>query len=155
MNQFPPLRAAAPKGAKPATAKAVKVGSEQWRQPERGNPVQVDPLLWQGIQVWGLRIFSKRDPVLALERLLGLRCPRGKRAKNAERNLQIAVAVREKMNAGMRFEEAAADVAENCKFGIGFESIATIYKRYHRQAKSHMLEEKAESAMSALEKGMA
>jgi hypothetical protein len=41
-----------------------------------------DPLLWQGIKDWGLRIFAKRDPVLALERLLGLRHARGKRAKN-------------------------------------------------------------------------
>ena len=144
MNEFPPLRAATPKGAKPATAKAVKVGSEQRRQPERRKPAQVDPFLMQGIKDWGLRIFAKRDPVLALERLLGLRRPRGKRAKNTERDLQIAVAVLTKMKLGMSLDDAAAYVAENCRFGLGVESIAKIYNRTHRKAKSYILEEKAE-----------
>jgi hypothetical protein len=56
VNEFPLLRSATPKGAKPATAKAVKV--EQRRQPEHRKPVQIDLLLLQGIKDWGLRIFA-------------------------------------------------------------------------------------------------
>ena len=95
---------------------------------------RIDPLLLQGIKDWGLRIFAKRDPVLALGRLLGLRRPRGKRAKNTERDLQIAVAVLTKMKLGMSLEDAAAYVAENCRFGLGVESIAKIYNRNPSQS---------------------
>jgi hypothetical protein len=143
MNEFPPLRAATPKGAKPATAKAVKVGSEQRRQPERGKPVQVDPFLMQGIKDWGLRIFAKRDPVLALESLLGLRHPRGKRAKNTERDFQIAVEVletRKRMSLEEKkrvsLERAAEAVAQ--KYELECEYVLKLYKQNRLPARAEI-----------------
>jgi hypothetical protein len=143
MNEFPPLRAATPKGAKPATAKAVKVGSEQRRQPERGKPVQVDPFLMQCIKDWGLRIFAKRDPVLALESLLGLRHPRGKRAKNTERDFQIAVEVletRKRMSLEEKkrvsLERAAEAVAQ--KYELECEYVLKLYKQNRLPARAEI-----------------
>ena len=143
MNEFPPLRAATPKGAKPATAKAVKVGSEQRRQPERGKPVQVDPFLMQGIKDWGLRIFAERDPVLAVERLLGLRPPRGKRAKNTERDFQIAVEVleaRKRMSLEEKkrvsLERAAEAVAQ--KYELECEYVLKLYKQNRLPARAEI-----------------
>jgi hypothetical protein len=145
MNEFPPLLAATPKGAKPASAKAVKVGSQQPRWPKRGKPVQVDPLLRQGIQDWGLRVFSKPNPVSALEKFLGVRRPPGKRAKNADRDLQIAVDVvkemREKTSKNrwrkrMSVEKAAEMVAP--KYGLEAERIQKIYKRHRVAAQAEV-----------------
>jgi hypothetical protein len=143
MNETPPPRAATPKGAKPATAKAVKVGSEQRQQPERGKPVQVDPFLMQVIKHWGLRIFAKRDPVLAVERLLGLRHPRGKRAKNTERDFQIAVEVleaRKRMSLEEKkrvsLERAAEAVAQ--KYELECEYVLKLYKQNRLPARAQI-----------------
>jgi hypothetical protein len=136
--------AATPEGAKPDTAKAVIISSEQPRRPERGKPVQVDPLLLQGIKDWGYRIFSKPDPVLAVEQLLGARARRGKRPKNGARDFRIAVAVVEEMRSGKTLETAAVAVAPI--FHLEPERIQKIYKQ-------HRLAARAEVALRALDKG--
>jgi hypothetical protein len=89
--------------------------------------------------------------VLALKSLLGLRQPRGKRGKNAERDFQIAVAVletRERMsleeNKRVSLERAAEAVAD--EYGFECMYVLKLYKR-------NRLDAKAEIALRALERG--
>jgi hypothetical protein len=96
----------------------------------------IDPLLVQGVKAWAFRIFLEPDPILVLERFLGTRRPRGKRAKNTERDVSIAVTVVEKMKSGMTLEDASYAVAESC--GLEGESVKKIYRRNHREAKAHV-----------------
>lgn len=116
----------------------------QWGQLGQGEIARIDPLLVQGIKDWGYRIFSKPNPILALEKFLGTRQRRGKRAKNTDRNFQIAVAVAQKMKSGMSFEDAADAVASDYK-PLEADSIRKIYTRNAIEAKAHV-------AMCALER---
>jgi hypothetical protein len=97
----------------------------------------------QGIKDWGLRIFAKRDPVLALESLLGLRHPRGKRAKNTERDFQIAVEVletRKRMSLEEKkrvsLERAAEAVAQ--KYELECEYVLKLYKQNRLPARAEI-----------------
>ena len=115
----------------------------QWEQYGREEIAQIDPLLVQGIKLWGCQIFAKINPVLALEKLLGARQKRGKRAKNTDRDFQIAVAVLDKMKSKLSLEEASEAVASD--YNLDGDSIRKIYNRNHREAKAHV-------QMCALEK---
>jgi hypothetical protein len=106
----------------------------------------IDPLLVQGVKAWAFRIFLQPNPISALERFLGIRRPRGKRAKNTERDFWIAVAVVDKMKSGMTLEDASYAVAESC--GLEGDSVKKIYNRNHREAKAHV-------AMVAMDKSSA
>jgi hypothetical protein len=101
----------------------------------------IDPLLMQGIEEWGRRIFAAPDPVRALKILLGLQRPRGKRAKNAERDVERAIAVletRERMsveeNKRVSLERAAEEVAET--WGLEHDYVLKLYKRHRLAAKA-------------------
>jgi hypothetical protein len=121
---------------------------------ERGDPSQgqidskeisriLSPLLVRGIKSWGLRIFAEPHPIRALEILLGVRERRGKRAKNADRDFQIAVDVVEEMTEKtsektwrkrMGLEKAAEAVA--LKYELEPERIQKIYKRHRVAARA-------------------
>jgi hypothetical protein len=103
----------------------------------RGEITHIDLLLVQGIKDWGFRIFSKENPILALEKFLGTRQRRGKRAKNTDRNFRIAVAVVERMQSGMSLEDAAEAVAYDYKPLVG-DSIKKIYTRNATEAKAYV-----------------
>ena len=113
----------------------------------RNEITHIDRLLEQGIKDWGLRIFAAKNPVLALEKLLGTRQKRGKRAsaKIADRDFQIAVDVvkemREKTSEKtwrkrMGLEKAAEAVAQ--KYRLGAERIQKIYKRHRVAARAEV-----------------
>jgi hypothetical protein len=106
----------------------------------------IDPLLMQGVKAWAFRIFLQPTPISALERFLGIRRPRGKRAKNTERDFWVAVTVFDKMKSGMTLEDASYAVAESC--GLEGDNVKKIYSRNHREAKAHV-------AMVALDKSSA
>ena len=97
----------------------------------------------QGVKAWAFRIFLQPTPISALERFLGIRRPRGKRAKNTERDFWVAVTVFDKMKSGMTLEDASYAVAESC--GLEGDNVKKIYSRNHREAKAHV-------AMVALDK---
>ena len=90
-----------------------------------GRPI--DPLLVQGVKAWAFQIFRRPDPIAALEKLLGIRRRRGKRAKNTERDFSIAVAVAEKMKSGMTLEGASCEIAK--AYGLKDENVRQIYTR--------------------------
>jgi hypothetical protein len=80
----------------------------EYQKHERGA---VHPLLMQGIEDWGRRIFADANPTLALERFLGERTKPGKRAKNRDRDLSIALAVVIRETRGTKVREAIEAVA--------------------------------------------
>jgi hypothetical protein len=104
----------------------------------RNEITRIDPLLVQGIEDWGLRIFAAKKPVLALETLLGTRRKRGKRAsaKIADRDFEIALEMVNLKGSGMSLEKAAEVLAS--KYAIEPESIAKIYNREHKVVKAHI-----------------
>ena len=87
----------------------------------------IDPLLVQGVKAWAFQIFRQPNPIAALEKLLGIRRRRGKRAKNTERDFWIAVAVAEKMKSDMTLEKASYEIAE--AWGLKDENVRKIYTR--------------------------
>jgi hypothetical protein len=130
-----------------ACKKVLREFRFQWQRLGRGEITRIDPLLAQYINNWGYRIFSNPKPISALEQFLGAREKRGKRAKNVERDFQIAVAVVEKRKSGMTLEGASEAVASEFaakNIALEVESITKIYKRNHIEAKAHI-------AMCALE----
>jgi hypothetical protein len=108
-----------------------------------GQGPLIDRLLVQGIKNWGFRILSQPDPIAALEKLLGTRRRRGKRAKNTERDFWIAVAVAEKMNSGTTLEKASFEVAETS--GLEAGNVNKIYTR-------NLVEAKAQVALMEIDK---
>jgi hypothetical protein len=108
----------------------------------RGEITRVDPLLLQCIENWGYGIFSEPKSISALEQLLGAREKRGKRAKNLERDFQIAVAVAEKMmisgTTQANATEAVALEFAAKNITLETESIEKIYKRNRIAARAHV-----------------
>jgi hypothetical protein len=79
--------------------------------------------------------------VLALKTFLGLRQPRGKRVKNAERDVEIAVAVLEtkdrmslERKKRVSLDRVAEEVAETC--GLERDYVLKLYKRHRLAAKA-------------------
>jgi hypothetical protein len=114
----------------------------QWQRLGKGEIARIDPLLAQCMTGWGYRIFSEPKPILALERLLGMRKKRGKRAKNVERNFEISVAVAEKMMIlGLTLDKASEEVASEFAakhIALETESIAKIYKHNYKAARAYV-----------------
>jgi hypothetical protein len=108
----------------------------------KGEISRIDPLLVQCMTGWGYRIFSELKPISALERLLGTREKRGKRAKNVERNFEISVAVAEKMMIlGLTQDKASEEVALEFaakNIALEAESIAKIYKHNRIAARAYV-----------------
>jgi hypothetical protein len=103
---------------------------------KRGERDALDPLLREGIEDWGRRIFAQEDPVTALARFLGKRQRPGKRAKHTARDFNIAVAVVIKMKDGMPLEEAASVIAAEHP-SLKEETIRKIYVQNQKAAKAH------------------
>jgi hypothetical protein len=103
----------------------------------------IDPLLVQGVKAWAFQIFRQPNPIAALEKLLGIRRRRGKRAKNTERDFWIAVAVAEKMKSDMTLEKASYEIAE--AWGLKDENVRKIYTR-------NLVEAKAQAELMAIDK---
>jgi hypothetical protein len=115
--------------------------AEEWRQGKRDT---VSPLLRQQLAIWALRIFADPDPLAAMTRFLGLKGRRGKRAVNADRDHDIAVAVAEKMSDGMSYDKAIAAVAN--ELNLSAERIETIYKDNRLAAKAQLAMRKIEAS---------
>ena len=95
-------------------------------KPGRGERDALDPMLLQWAGDVGRHILAQDDPVTALERMLGEKHKRGKRAKNKERDVSIAAAVASKMN-NLTLEEAAVEVAR--EYRMGSDAVSKIYTR--------------------------
>jgi hypothetical protein len=107
---------------------------------------EVDRLLSQSIENWALQIFAQPDPVAALAVFLGRKRQRGKRAKNIDRDFEIAVEVAKMMFDGETLDNASAAVAERLierGIKISAERVENIYK-------ANRVEAKADEAMRRL-----
>jgi hypothetical protein len=108
----------------------------QCKRVGRKDLASVHPLVWQTVNDWGLRFSREPNPGQAWETFLGIRQRRGKRAKNAERDLQIAVAVARKLGASdpkrrlMKLEEACRAVKSEGKPMPALRTIENIYRRH-------------------------
>jgi hypothetical protein len=110
-----------------------------------GQRKLINPVLTQQIGVWGLQIFAAADPLEAMARFLGRKQPRGKRAKNTDRDLQIAVEVaRKNMLEHMPLTKAIVAVGKSRHRSP--ERIDRIYKVHRKAARAEValsLERKA------------
>lgn len=119
-----------------ARQRLLAVYRQQVNEFRQGKRKEITPILEHEIRAWGLRFAAELDPASAWATFLGQKRPRGKRAKNARRDLAIAVKVAKKMILhGMSLEEAADDVAQRRKDKPGCDRIVSIYKAYHKVAR--------------------
>jgi hypothetical protein len=121
----------------------------EYRRDKRSS---IDPILLQGIEDWGRRIFAEANPVVALARVLGKQKP-GKRAspERAARDISVTLAVIDLMGRGTTLEEASELVAADYtprkvgkRLSLKADSIRKIYIR-------NKTEQRARLAMNALE----
>ena len=121
----------------------------EYRRDERNV---IDPLLLQGIEDWGRRIFAEADPVLTLARFLGKQRP-GKRVspERADRNISVTLAVIDLMDRGTTLEEASERVAADYspqKVGKRLSLKADLVRKIYIRNET---EQRARLAMNALE----
>jgi hypothetical protein len=102
----------------------------------RGEKKSLNRLLQQWLSRKALGIFAAPDPVLAMGMFLGRKRKRGKRAKNADRDLAIAVEVATKMSKGMTLEKAAVSVAKQHR--LSPERVEKIYKAKREDAQGYL-----------------
>jgi hypothetical protein len=112
---------------------AVQRAREHWIG-TLGAPPNFDLLLQDFFDCSIRAILASPAPLTAL-RVFWKGTPRRGRKKetNAERNFNLALAVEEKVNAGLSIEEACGAVAETAE--LSCENVHKIYYRWHREVR--------------------
>jgi hypothetical protein len=101
---------------------------------KRGERTNIDPPLITAINCIGMRVLTDEDPIDALARLLGRKNKPGKRAKNTDRDFEIAIDVASKMYDGMSLDDACVAIAEPRK--LSPERVENIYKADRKAART-------------------
>ena len=112
----------------------------QIKEFERKERDAIDKYLMQTFATFGLRIFAKSDPLMAMAEFLGRKEKRGKRAKNTVRDFELAVEVAQRMADGNSLDDAAFAVADAHKddLNLSAERIENIYKANRSDARAHV-----------------
>jgi hypothetical protein len=110
----------------------------QVKQVKQGKRQEINRDLLQWVTMCGRRLLAEPDPCAALAICLGRKDKRGKRAKNAVRDDDIALAVAKKMLwDGLTYDHAVLAVAN--KEALSFERVRQIYDPRSTEARARVV----------------